>query len=84
MRETLVLDERGLFQKRTAVWSMARKNGKSSLITGLGLWFLFNGDEGGEVYSCAAEKEQARITFGIRFGVMGCSGLALILMLSCC
>jgi len=30
----------------------------------LGLWFLFNGDDGGEVYSCAAEKEQARITFG--------------------
>ena len=64
LRDTLVLDERGLFQKRTAVWAMARKNGKSSLITGLGLWFLFNGDEGGEVYSCAAEKEQARITFG--------------------
>ena len=64
LRETLVLDERGLFQKRTALWGMARKNGKSALITGLGLWFLFNGDEGGEVYSCAAEKEQARITFG--------------------
>ena len=64
LRETLVLDERGLFAKRTALWGMARKNGKSALITGLGLWFLFNGDEGGEVYSCAAEKEQARITFG--------------------
>lgn len=64
LEETLVLDENGLFQKRTAIWSMARKNGKSALITGLGLWFLFNGDEGGEVYSCAAEKEQARITFG--------------------
>lgn len=64
LRETLVLDERGLFARRTALWGMARKNGKSALITGLGLWFLFNGDEGGEVYSCAAEKEQARITFG--------------------
>jgi len=64
LRETLVLDERGLFQKRTALWGMARKNGKSALVTGLGMWFLFNGDEGGEVYSCAAEKEQARITFG--------------------
>ena len=64
LRETLVLDEDGLFQKRTALWGMARKNGKSALITGLGLWFLFSGDEGGEVYSCAAEKEQARITFG--------------------
>jgi len=64
LAETLELDERGLFKKRTALWGMARKNGKSALITGLGLWFLFNGDEGGEVYSCAAEKEQARITFG--------------------
>lgn len=64
LRETLVLNDEGLFQKRTALWGMARKNGKSALITGLGLWFLFNGDEGGEVYSCAAEKEQARITFG--------------------
>ena len=64
MEETLELDEQGLFKKRTALWGMARKNGKSALITGLGLWFLFNGDEGGEVYSCAAEKEQARITFG--------------------
>ena len=64
LAETLELDEHGLFKKRTALWGMARKNGKSALITGLGLWFLFNGDEGGEVYSCAAEKEQARITFG--------------------
>jgi phage terminase large subunit-like protein len=64
LEETLELDEQGLFKKRTALWGMARKNGKSALITGLGLWFLFNGDEGGEVYSCAAEKEQARITFG--------------------
>lgn len=64
LTETLELDEQGLFRKRTALWGMARKNGKSALITGLGLWFLINGDEGGEVYSCAAEKEQARITFG--------------------
>jgi phage terminase large subunit-like protein len=64
LEETLALDENGLFQKRTALWGMARKNGKSALVTGLGLWFLFNGDEGGEVYSIAAEKEQARITFG--------------------
>ena len=61
--DMFVLDENGLFQKRTCVYSVARKNGKSQLMTGLGLWFLFQGDEGGEVYSCAAEKEQARITF---------------------
>jgi phage terminase large subunit-like protein len=64
LTETLELDEHGLFKKRTALWGKARKNGKSALMTGLGLWFLFDGDAGGEVYSCAAEKEQARITFG--------------------
>ena len=64
LHETLALDENGLFRVRTALYGKARKNGKSALMTGLGLWFLFNGDEGGEVYSCAAEKEQARITFG--------------------
>ena len=64
LNETLALDENGLFRTRTALYGLARKNGKSALMTGLGLWFLFNGDEGGEVYSCAAEKDQARITFG--------------------
>jgi len=64
LEEMFVLDERGLFQKRTCYFGLGRKNGKSALMTGLGMWFLFDGDEGGEVYSCAAEKEQARITFG--------------------
>jgi phage terminase large subunit-like protein len=64
LEQTLALDENGLFKHRTALWGKARKNGKSALVTGMGLWFLINGDEGGEVYSCAAEKEQARITFG--------------------
>ena len=64
LEEMFVLDENGLYQRRTCVFSVARKNGKSALMTGLGLWFLLTGDEGGEVYSIAAEKEQARITFG--------------------
>lgn len=64
LTETLALDKNGLFATRTALIGLARKQGKSALMTGIGLWFLFNGDDGGEVYSCAAEKEQARITFG--------------------
>jgi len=64
LTETLALDKDGLFATRTALIGLARKQGKSALMTGMGLWFLFNGDDGGEVYSCAAEKEQARITFG--------------------
>ena len=62
--EALALNKDGLFAHRTALIGLARKQGKSALMTGLGLWFLFDGDDGGEVYSCAAEKEQARITFG--------------------
>lgn len=57
-------DEDGKFLHRTAVFSTGRKNGKTSLLAGIGLWSLFMHDQGGETYSCAAEKEQARITFG--------------------
>jgi len=64
LTEALALNKDGLFAHRTALIGLARKQGKSALMTGLGLWFLFDGDDGGEVYSCAAEKEQARITFG--------------------
>jgi phage terminase large subunit-like protein len=38
LEEMFVLDENGLFQKRTCVFSVARKNGKSALMTGLGLY----------------------------------------------
>jgi phage terminase large subunit-like protein len=58
------VDEQGLFKHRTALVGMARKNGKSALGSGIGLWSLIMGPAGGEVYSCAAEKEQARIVFG--------------------
>ena len=56
-------DENGMLAHRTALVGMPRKNGKSALGSSLALWSLFLGDDGGEVYSCAAEKEQARIVF---------------------
>jgi len=40
-----------------------RKNGKSTLGSVLALYSLIMGPRGGEVYSVAAEKEQARIVF---------------------
>jgi phage terminase large subunit-like protein len=43
---------------------MARKNGKSALGAGLALWSLYCGDAGGEVYSVAGTRDQARIVFG--------------------
>ena len=56
--------DNNLFKHRTALIGMARKNGKSTLGSGIALWSLFMGSEGGEVYSCAADRDQARIVFG--------------------
>ena len=55
----------GRYRHRQALVGMPRKNGKSALGSGLALYGLLFGPEGGEVYSCAAEKEQAKIVFGM-------------------
>jgi phage terminase large subunit-like protein len=59
-------DADGGLKFRTALIGMPRKNGKSALSSAaFGLYSLIaEGIEGGEVYSVAAEKEQARIVFG--------------------
>lgn len=44
---------------------MARKNGKSALGSGIALYGLYGGPQGGEIYSCAGDREQARIVFGM-------------------
>jgi phage terminase large subunit-like protein len=54
----------GRFKNRTALVGMPRKNGKSALSSGIALWGLFMGEQGGEIYSCAADRDQARIVFG--------------------
>lgn len=54
----------GRYRHRQALVGVARKNGKSALGAGLALHGLVAGPAGGEVYSCAADKEQARIVFG--------------------
>ena len=56
--------EDGRLKHRTALIGMARKNGKSALSSGIALWGLFMGETGSEVYSCAADRDQARIVFG--------------------
>jgi len=63
MRHLFAVGIDGKFRHRTALIGMARKNGKSALGSGIGLWSLIMGPEGGEVYSCAADKDQARIVF---------------------
>lgn len=64
MQHLFAIGADGKFRHRTALIGMARKNGKSAIGSGIGLWSLIMGPNGGEVYSCAADKEQARIVFG--------------------
>jgi phage terminase large subunit-like protein len=52
------------FRHRIACVYVPRKNGKSAIASALAVHDLFFGVKGGEVYSIAAEKEQARIVFG--------------------
>ena len=58
-------DEAGRRPVRTAVLSMARKNGKTQLVAGLGLCHLLGPEaEGrGEVYAAANDKAQSGKTF---------------------
>jgi phage terminase large subunit-like protein len=55
----------GRLRHRTALVGLPRKNGKSALGSGIGLYGLMMGPAGGEVYSCAADRDQARIVFGM-------------------
>ncbi|HCO90511.1 MAG TPA: terminase large subunit [Alphaproteobacteria bacterium] len=49
---------------RTAYVEVPRKNGKSTLLSGIGLYFLtVDGEPGAKVYSAAASADQARIVF---------------------
>ena len=48
---------------RTSYWEVARKNGKSTLAAGVGLYLMIgDGEPGAEVYSAATKRDQARIT----------------------
>lgn len=54
----------GLRRHRVALIGMPRKNGKSAIGSALALDGLLFDGRGAEVYSAAAEKDQARIVFG--------------------
>src|SRR5690606_4899809 len=54
----------GLRRFRKAYVQVARGNGKSTLLSGLGLYMLMaDGEAGAEVYATATKKEQARIVY---------------------
>jgi phage terminase large subunit-like protein len=55
----------GRRKHRVGLVGLPRKNGKSALGSGIALYGLFFGPDGAEVYSCAADRDQARIVFGV-------------------
>lgn len=66
----------GIRRFRTAYVEVPRKNGKSTLLAGVGLYFLGpDGEPGAKVYSAAASTHQARIVFDAA-RVMALSGRA--------
>lgn len=51
---------------RTCLLMLPRKNGKSELCAALAVYFLmFDGEIGGEVYSAAADRDQAALVFNV-------------------
>jgi phage terminase large subunit-like protein len=54
----------GLRRFRTGYCAVPRKNGKSSIAAGIGLYLLVaDGEQGAEIYSAATTRDQARIVF---------------------
>lgn len=58
--------DRGLRQYQYIYVELPKKQGKSELAAGAALYHTFaDGEKNGEVYGCAAEKEQASIIFDV-------------------
>lgn len=57
------LDDKGGLKHRRALIGLPRKNGKSAWLSAIVLEHLLLGPNGGESYSCAADREQAKIVF---------------------
>lgn len=60
-----VIKPNGYRQFNTAYVEIPKKNGKSELAAAIALLLLCEGEERGEIYSCAADKNQAKIVFDV-------------------
>jgi phage terminase large subunit-like protein len=66
IKKLFKLDRAGKRQYRTCLLMLPRKNGKSELCAALAIYFLlFDGEIGAEVYSAAADKDQAALVFNV-------------------
>lgn len=55
--------EDGMRRFRTVYIEVPRKNGKSTMLAGIGLYlFVCDGEPGAEIYTAATKRDQARIT----------------------
>lgn len=64
------VDDRGYRQYRYAYLEMPKKNGKTTMIAGLGLYHLTCDGPGGQIYCCAADKKQAGLVYKAAVGMI--------------
>jgi phage terminase large subunit-like protein len=57
-------DETMRLRYRRALVGLPRKNGKSLMMSALGVYSMIAGEAGGEIYAVANDRQQARIIFG--------------------
>ena len=60
------VDKEGRRKYNEVLWIMARKNGKSCLLSAIGLYMMLGDKEGGAEVDCvASKKDQAKIVFDV-------------------
>ncbi|MEV2286708.1 terminase TerL endonuclease subunit [Paenibacillus larvae] len=57
------VNDKGYRQYQYAYLEIPKKNGKTSLIAAVGLYHLTCDPPGGQIYCCAADKEQAKLVY---------------------
>jgi phage terminase large subunit-like protein len=66
VRQLFKTQKGGRRQYRTCLLMLPRKNGKTELAAALAVYFLlFDGESGAEVYSAAADRDQAALVFNV-------------------
>lgn len=63
LNELYLEDENGKRVYREALIGLSRKNGKSTMCAAIALYELLYGEPGGQIFSAAASRDQARIVF---------------------
>lgn len=64
------VNDQGYRQYRYAYLEMPKKNGKTTMIAGLALYHLVCDPPGGQIYCCAADREQASLVYRAAVGMI--------------